>query len=682
MIIQVERGDMSESKNIEKETFSNGAYITYVYNKKNLLISRTEKNTNGIWVKMTTYSYNEDDLLLKASDYNVTGTTPIPYKYTIYEYDALGRMVGCSEINSSTTPSDSEISENKLVYKYDIEDKLVEIRYPKSANDKLKGIKLEYNSYKWLVNIKGIVDENGTEVIRDIRGYEYYNDSKVKTIKEYRGFLNNTGGYIAKSYEYDVFDRVTKMSYADSNNLSNVLEQYTYTYDRNSNIISETIVNNYPTNDAEKVNETRTYTYDSLNRMITSSITNNTNQTVSNTAYTYDKVGNRTKVVTNETITDYTYNELNQVKTAVVYGKDDNAIKSQITYTYDLSGNQISQSDSISGEVITNEYDTMNQLTRSVMTKSGVVQYTQVNTYNYDGQRISKTDNDVTTYYYYQGAVLLYTTDANGNKTSQNIIGPQENIIATIRYEEDGQAVYFYNKDIRTSVTNVVNDSGERVVSYKYDDYGTTTKYGEQDFYNEICYTSGVYDELTSLYYLNARHYNPRTATFISQDSYRGEKNDYNTWNLYAYCGGNPINYVDPSGHNPLAIPLYEYGAVNVWNPSGWIALAVAGVLTVGTIYVGGKAYESYELYEMTADSNTKAVTEIQVSAVAKRKAKVTYDPDPYGRPNQKKQNRETKNKNRKKKNYKPKNNKRDNKPAKPKKHTPAKEHRKLKKRK
>ena len=35
----------------------------------------------------------------------------------------------------------------------------------------------------------------------------------------------------------------------------------------------------------------------------------------------------------------------------------------------------------------------------------------KVNTYNYDGQRISKTDNGVTTNYYYQGGVPLYTTD-------------------------------------------------------------------------------------------------------------------------------------------------------------------------------------------------------------------------------------------------------------------------------
>ncbi len=139
-------------------------------------------------------------------------------------------------------------------------------------------------------------------------------------------------------------------------------------------------------------------------------------------------------------------------------------------------------------------------------------------------------------------------------------------MIATIRYEDEGEHAYFYNKDIRTSVTNVIDESGSGVVSYRYDDYGTTTKYGNQDFYNELCYTSGVYDELTGLYYLNARYYNPDTATFITQDSYRGEQGDYGTWNLYAYCGGNPIAYVDPSGHIASPIVRGRYYSADAWD--------------------------------------------------------------------------------------------------------------------
>ncbi len=204
-------------------------------------------------------------------------------------------------------------------------------------------------------------------------------------------------------------------------------------------------------------------------------------------------------------------------------------------------------------ETIQKEYDANNQLTKVTCRDGNTedpVKYTQLNSYNYDGQRISKTDNGVTTNYYYQGGVLLYTTDGEGNKTSQNVVGPQENVIATIRYEDEGEHAYFYNKDIRTSVTNVIDESGSGVVSYRYDDYGTTTKYGNQDFYNELCYTSGVYDELTGLYYLNARYYNPESAMFITSDSYLGRVQEPQTLNRYVYCLNNPISRVDPSGHD------------------------------------------------------------------------------------------------------------------------------------
>ena len=72
-------------------------------------------------------------------------------------------------------------------------------------------------------------------------------------------------------------------------------------------------------------------------------------------------------------------------------------------------------------------------------------------------------------------------------------------------------------------------------------------------FDNEICYTGAVYDRSTGLYYLNARYYNPEIGRFVSQDSYRGSVDKPGQWHLYAYCANNPINYVDPSGHDFLA---------------------------------------------------------------------------------------------------------------------------------
>lgn len=36
----------------------------------------------------------------------------------------------------------------------------------------------------------------------------------------------------------------------------------------------------------------------------------------------------------------------------------------------------------------------------------------------------------------------------------------------------------------------------------------------------------------------------PRTGRFITRDSYTGERENADTWHLYAYCANNPINYV------------------------------------------------------------------------------------------------------------------------------------------
>ena len=40
----------------------------------------------------------------------------------------------------------------------------------------------------------------------------------------------------------------------------------------------------------------------------------------------------------------------------------------------------------------------------------------------------------------------------------------------------------------------------------------------------------------------------------MSQDTYRGTRTDVGSWNLYGYCEGNPVNYVDPSGHSVVVV--------------------------------------------------------------------------------------------------------------------------------
>ena len=54
----------------------------------------------------------------------------------------------------------------------------------------------------------------------------------------------------------------------------------------------------------------------------------------------------------------------------------------------------------------------------------------------------------------------------------------------------------------------------------------------------------------TKLYYLETRYYDPHLGRFLNPDSlaYLGDGEDLNNYNLFAYCGNNPVMGYDPSG--------------------------------------------------------------------------------------------------------------------------------------
>ena len=89
---------------------------------------------------------------------------------------------------------------------------------------------------------------------------------KPKRSKDYKNLLKDSDQAVQKVYTYDSFDRVKEMIYTDLET-GKVMESYQYSYDKNSNIIEKTAVNNYPKEDADKVNETKVYTYDTLGRL-------------------------------------------------------------------------------------------------------------------------------------------------------------------------------------------------------------------------------------------------------------------------------------------------------------------------------------------------------------------------------------------------------------------------------
>jgi RHS repeat-associated protein len=85
-------------------------------------------------------------------------------------------------------------------------------------------------------------------------------------------------------------------------------------------------------------------------------------------------------------------------------------------------------------------------------------------------------------------------------------------------------------------------------------------------------------DGASSLYYFKARFYSPQIGRFLSADSEINHPTTPQALNRYAFAGGNPIRYIDPSGHSWFDFLI---GAVV------FIAIVVVAAFSGGAILAG-----------------------------------------------------------------------------------------------
>ena len=559
------------------EVYANGAKKTYEYNNRNLVVKTQSYDKEGTKTLISRYRYDDYGQLLEMTDYRVSSETETAYRYTEYTYDQRGRITAFAEISQNAQPTADDIKAHQIRYTYNENGNLSKVSYP-TTKDGIQSLSYIYDENGWLQEIKGELHSKGQTTEKVLRSYSYDAYGKVKEIKDYRNRLKNGAQAVQKIYTYDSFDRVKEMIYTDLET-GKVMESYQYSYDKNSNITKKTQVNNYPKEDADKVNETKSYTYDTLGRLTKTVTTDhNKDDKTKTVTYTYDNVGNRLKEDDGTTTTSYTYNGLDQLKTSTKEKRT--AVDEVRQYSYDANGNQTDVKNTKTGQTESYTYDAENRLSKVAVTdKDGKTAVIQQNRYNGEGQRIQKVEGSKTTNYYYQDGVVSYTTDGENSQTSQNLIGTDGNILATQRYGSDHTDYLLYNKDIQGSSTSLVKENGSADATYQYTDLGETTISGDNKVENEVCYTGGIYDQSTGLYYLNARYYNPEDGRFVTEDTYRGETNEPDTQNLYVYCADNPVNYVDPSGHwidtvldvASLGYSIKEFMSNPSWSKFGYL---------------------------------------------------------------------------------------------------------------
>jgi len=187
-----------------------------------------------------------------------------------------------------------------------------------------------------------------------------------------------------------------------------------------------------------------------------------------------------------------------------------------------------------------------------------------------------------TVFFHYDGASsrVIAETDGTGATLATYTYDSAGSLFSMARAGE----TYYYHLNARGDVVAMSDSSGAVVNTYAYDPWGTLLAASET-VANPYRYASYRYDEATGLSYCWNRYYAPELARFLTRDIYPGELSDPVTMNPYLYCGGEPVNRVDPSGMVAEVVTAQHANAEAVQTTLRTMGLTVAAA-SVATLIV------------------------------------------------------------------------------------------------
>jgi RHS repeat-associated protein len=342
------------------------------------------------------------------------------------------------------------------------------------------------------------------------RAFAYtYNDGGLRTQLSY------PNGVIA-DYSYDQLDRLTGIVQRKG---GATLASYTYALGTAGNRLGVTEV------DGSSIE----WVYDDAYRLLEETCFDSSGGVITQTAYTYDPVGNRLSRVINGQTTTYTYNELDQLTSV-----------GAAQYSYDGRGNLVQVSDG--ADVTAYVWDAADRLTGVALPDGTDITYD----YGADGQRVRQTIGTRVTNYLWDEASLygdvVLETDESGTPLASYVLGSVE-----LLSQERDDTTGYYLHDGQGSVRTLADADGNITDRYSYTAFGGLLEH-QGATTNSYLYMGQQFDELTRLYSLRARYYAPLDGRFLSRDTVEVVFSDPVELNRYVYVANDSVNAVDPSG--------------------------------------------------------------------------------------------------------------------------------------
>ena len=237
--------------------------------------------------------------------------------------------------------------------------------------------------------------------------------------------------------------------------------------------------------------------------------------------------------------------------------------------------------------------------------------------YDANGLRISKSrkiaSNTLNSTYIYDSQGKLRIEIA-GNITRNYIYG-QDGIVG---YEESGEH-FMYRKNFFGDIVAIYQGT-TKIAEYSYDAWGNCTIVSDYNGYgarNPFRYRGYYFDTDLNMYYLMTRYYDPQTGRFINADTIEYlDPKTINGLNLYAYCGDNPIMYVDPTGHFLITLGVIAFFA---------FAAVGAALLLQATVVVTGILLEGVVNLAITIIADAEKQLENRLEFIDKSKKYKEY---------------------------------------------------------